>query len=86
MLTQTLRLMERDGLFTGTVHPVVPPKVEYKLTQLGMSLGVAFCGFWMWAEETSIMSRRLVRSSMENTDAVRSRNLLSLLHLGTPCA
>lgn len=51
MLTQTLRLMERDGLITRTVHPVVPPKVEYKLTQLGFSLGAAFCGVWMWAEE-----------------------------------
>jgi DNA-binding HxlR family transcriptional regulator len=30
MLTQTLRQMERDGLITRTVHPVVPPKVEYK--------------------------------------------------------
>ena len=39
MLTQTLRQMERDGLVTRTVHPVVPPKVEYKLTELGMSLG-----------------------------------------------
>jgi DNA-binding HxlR family transcriptional regulator len=29
MLTQTLRQMERDGLITRTVHPVVPPKVEY---------------------------------------------------------
>jgi DNA-binding HxlR family transcriptional regulator len=51
MLTQTLRHMEREGLITRTVHPVVPPKVEYKLTQLGMSLGAAFCGVWMWAEE-----------------------------------
>jgi DNA-binding HxlR family transcriptional regulator len=51
MLTQTLRHMERDGLVTRTVHPVVPPKVEYKLTQLGMSLGAAFCGVWIWAAE-----------------------------------
>jgi DNA-binding HxlR family transcriptional regulator len=51
MLTQTLRQMERDGLITRTVHPVVPPKVEYKLTQLGMSLGAAFCGVWVWAAE-----------------------------------
>ena len=51
MLTQTLRNMERDGLVLRTVHPVVPPKVEYKLTGLGMSLGVAFCGVWVWAAE-----------------------------------
>jgi len=51
MLTQTLRQMERDGLITRTVHPVVPPKVEYKLTKLGLSLGAAFCGVWVWAAE-----------------------------------
>jgi DNA-binding HxlR family transcriptional regulator len=51
MLTQTLRQMERDGLLTRTVHPVVPPKVEYKLTQLGLGLGASFCGVWVWAAE-----------------------------------
>lgn len=49
MLTQTLRQMERDGLVVRTVHAVVPPKVEYRLTALGMSLGAAFCGVWIWA-------------------------------------
>jgi DNA-binding HxlR family transcriptional regulator len=51
MLTQTLRQMERDGLLIRTVHPVVPPKVEYRLTQLGLGLGAAFCGVWVWAAE-----------------------------------
>jgi DNA-binding HxlR family transcriptional regulator len=51
MLTQTLRAMERDGLLVRTVHPVVPPHVEYRLTELGVSLGEAFCGVWTWAEE-----------------------------------
>ena len=50
MLTQTLRAMERDGLVRRTVYPVVPPKVEYALTDLGHSLGEAFCGVWHWAE------------------------------------
>lgn len=50
MLTQTLRAMERDGLLVRTVHPVVPPRVEYTLTELGFSLGAAFCGVWTWAE------------------------------------
>ncbi len=51
MLTQTLRQMEREGLLVRTVHPVVPPKVEYRLTTLGLSLSAAFCGVWLWAEE-----------------------------------
>lgn len=51
MLTQTLRQMERDGLVTRTVYAVVPPKVEYRRTDLGESLGAAFCGVWEWAEK-----------------------------------
>lgn len=51
MLTQTLRQMERDGLITRTIHPVVPPKVEYQLTALGLTLGAAFCGVWVWAAD-----------------------------------
>jgi len=51
MLTQTLRQMERDGMVTRTVHAVVPPRVDYRLTDLGGSLGAAFCGVWLWAEE-----------------------------------
>jgi len=51
MLTQTLRQMERDGMVTRTVHPVIPPRVDYRLTELGLGLGAAFCGVWIWAEE-----------------------------------
>lgn len=50
MLTQTLRQMERDGLVVRTVHPVIPPRVEYRLTDLGFTLAEAFCGVWVWAE------------------------------------
>jgi DNA-binding HxlR family transcriptional regulator len=38
MLTLTLRRLERDGMVRRTVHPVVPPKVDYELTALGASL------------------------------------------------
>jgi DNA-binding HxlR family transcriptional regulator len=51
MLTKTVRQMESDGLVKRTVHPVVPPRVEYELTELGRSLGEAFCGVWLWAEK-----------------------------------
>lgn len=51
MLTQTLRQMERDGLLVRTIHAQVPPKVEYRLTDLGFSLGAAFCGVWVWAAD-----------------------------------
>jgi DNA-binding HxlR family transcriptional regulator len=51
MLTKTVRQMERDGLVVRTVHPVIPPRVEYELTELGRSLGEAFCGVWIWAQK-----------------------------------
>lgn len=50
MLTKTLRQMEADGLVLRTVHPEVPPRVEYQLTEMGTSLCAAFCGVWQWAE------------------------------------
>jgi DNA-binding HxlR family transcriptional regulator len=38
MLTQQLRELERDGLITRTVHPVVPPHVDYAITDLGRTV------------------------------------------------
>lgn len=60
MLTKTLRQMEADGLVVRTVYPVIPPKVEYELTELGQSLSAAFCDVWHWAErhQAAIMSAR----------------------------
>ena len=51
MLTKTLRQMEADGLVQRTVHPVIPPHVDYSLTPIGRSLGGTFCGVWLWAQE-----------------------------------
>lgn len=68
MLTQTLRQMERDGLLTRTVHPVVPPKVEYQLTLLGIGLGASFCGVWVWAAD----NLRQVEQARRDFDQARS--------------
>lgn len=38
MLTQQLRDLENSGLIIRKVYPVVPPKVEYSLSQLGLTL------------------------------------------------
>lgn len=71
MLTQTLRQMERDGLLVRTIHPVIPPKVEYRLTRLGMSLGEAFCGVWIWVEENLEAIEKARRQfDMRNTGAL----------------
>jgi DNA-binding HxlR family transcriptional regulator len=51
MLTQTLRSLERDGLVQRTVHPVVPPKVEYALTRLGRTLIEPLKALCRWSEK-----------------------------------
>jgi DNA-binding HxlR family transcriptional regulator len=38
MLTVTLRGLERDGILTRTIHPVIPPRVDYELTPMGRTL------------------------------------------------
>lgn len=51
VLTQTLRALERDGLVTRTVHPQVPPRVDYELTEMGRSLLEPLAQLRQWAEE-----------------------------------
>ena len=71
MLTQTVRQMERDGLVIRTVHPVVPPKVEYRLTDLGASLSAAFCGVWIWAAQNCDRIEQARRTFDESAGRVR---------------
>jgi DNA-binding HxlR family transcriptional regulator len=51
MLTQTLRLLERDGLVLRVVYPSAPPSVEYSLTPLGMSITALTEQMCQWAED-----------------------------------
>ncbi|RKT18732.1 HxlR family transcriptional regulator [Streptomyces sp. 1114.5] len=50
MLTVTLRQLERDGLVERTVHPVVPPRVDYALTPLGRTLHATIQSLVTWTE------------------------------------
>jgi len=51
MLTQTLRQLERDGLIFRHVYAVVPPKVEYTLTELGHSLLSSVSQICSWVDQ-----------------------------------
>ena len=60
MLTRTLRTLERDGMVARTVHPTVPPSVEYDLTALGRSLAVPVMALadWTFAHLPQIHANR----------------------------
>ena len=51
MLTVTLRSLEADGLIHRKVHPEVPPRVEYKLSERGESLMPLLQSLIDWALE-----------------------------------
>lgn len=50
MLTQSLRLLEKEGFVRRKVYPVVPPKVEYSLTDLGRSFIPIIRSLSHWAD------------------------------------
>ena len=60
MLTLTLRGLERDGLVTRTVTPTNPPRVDYALTEIGLSLWkpVEALGNWARAHHPEIEAAR----------------------------
>jgi DNA-binding HxlR family transcriptional regulator len=51
MLTLTLRGLERDGYINRTVYPIIPPRVDYELTDLGRSLCEPVTALGRWASE-----------------------------------
>ena len=64
MLTSSLRGLERDGFVTRTIHPTIPPKVEYRLTELGRELAVPVRALG----EFAIQNRARVLAARERFD------------------
>lgn len=64
MLTRTLRRLETDGFVDRTVHPAVPPTVEYRLTPLGETL----------LHPLSVLADWAVDHAGDISEARRSRN------------
>ncbi len=65
MLTLSLRGLERDGLVTRTVTPTIPPRVDYELTELGVSLRAPVRALGDWAIEHIAC----IRAAQEKFDA-----------------
>ena len=72
MLALTLRQLERDGLVQRTVYPVVPPKVEYQLTDLGSTLLESVRGLVSWAMEHrgQVAAARVAYDARQNEEPV----------------
>jgi len=51
VLTRQLRDLERDGLVARHVHPQVPPRVDYALTDIGVSVAAPLGHVRAWAEQ-----------------------------------
>lgn len=63
-LTTQLRELEEDGLLFRTIYAEVPPRVEYRLTELGQSLQPVLSALKAWSE-THMPARMAPKPSMD---------------------
>ena len=67
MLSKQLKELEIDGIINREVHQVVPPKVEYSLTEFGLSVIPILKSFSDWNKKnTKTISQKLNKSFEEN--------------------
>ncbi len=71
MLTLTLRGLERDGLVSRTVFPTIPPRVDYALTPLGVTLLEPVTALGAWAND----NRLTIQEARAKFDAKEARRV-----------
>jgi len=74
MLTLTLRNLERDGLVTRIVTPTIPPRVDYELTELGLTLQdpVRVLADWAQTHRSAVQAAQ-ARFDIQNPKAPNQR-------------
>ncbi|MET7601391.1 helix-turn-helix domain-containing protein [Streptomyces avermitilis] len=72
MLTQTLQTLERDGLVHRDAKPVIPPRVDYSLTDVGREAATQVRALAVWTEERMDDVER-ARRSYDEARASRAR-------------
>lgn len=58
MLTQQLRELEDDGIISRKIYAEIPPKVEYTLTEFGLTLSPVILTMAKWGEEYKLNKER----------------------------
>ena len=60
MLTKQLRELERDQIINRKVYEVVPPKVEYSLTEMGLSLKPVLNSWCKWRNKNQKLMQKII--------------------------
>mgnify|MGYP002713213950 CR=1 FL=1 len=70
MLTQQLRELERDGFLKREAYPEIPPRVEYSITELGLSVGTIYQEIHRWQKRNY---KKIEKSRVEYDKSVQGR-------------
>lgn len=79
MLTLTLKALEEDGLVRRTMHPTIPPRVDYELTALGRNLTEPLQSLYNWAFEhrADVLAAREIFAARKNDEALNRATLFA---------